>query len=398
MLDMSRKGPGDLCAEALPEPLLSCRALPGLESEWSTELAKAMAELCADERNHPYMEIFLDGRFRSQYDSIYGSDGWAEEAWVNFVKVKEVGSMFGNLTRDLVDSVRRWSERPIVVVNFGAMAVPELDPAQWPNLVVLHARDLPGRGSHDPKGVSFNFNKLRALLLARVKVGVSVDSDMVVVNPMADRLFARTREEITRDYPFPMLPVHFLDRDPGHRSFKATNYLEYHCVGCPTPTLRWGQAHPTWNYWAFHFISRWLAARLDGRRMDTVEGAQVETASIGEDEDLLNVALWSEGATKNWCAFQMGGTDFLWQNYFPEHAPGPYPWYDDKVRFKKGVPIAFFLGHAERHQEDIDRGMKMLEERRASGKQFPKVYFHDMKFYDDFAALRAEHPDVNCTL
>ena len=59
------------------------------------------------------------------------------------------------------------------------------------------------------------------------EVGVNIEEDMMFVSPQADTLFARTREEITELYPFPMLPTHFLDRDPANKEAKYGNFLEF---------------------------------------------------------------------------------------------------------------------------------------------------------------------------
>lgn len=63
---------------------------------------------------------------------------------------------------------------------------------------------------------SFNFNKLRAFLFSRALAGVGLDSDQWVA-PGVDRLFDMTEREIHEKYPFPIMPVHFLDRGPKDR-------------------------------------------------------------------------------------------------------------------------------------------------------------------------------------
>lgn len=68
------------------------------------------------------------------------------------------------------------------------------------------------------------------------------------VSPQADTLFARTREEITELYPFPMLPTHFLDRDPANKEAKYGNFLEF-------LTLK-----PA--FWLFAFF--WLCSNFSG--------------------------------------------------------------------------------------------------------------------------------------
>jgi len=378
-----------LPASAQSEPLLGCHSLSSsaTNSLWEQTYHAAAKILCADKANWPYMEVFLDNRFVQQYSNLFGHDGWVDRAWVNYAKVAGKGDYFGLLTRKLVESIHHHSAYPIVVVNFGDVPIPDLDPESFPQLVLLHARGLP-KGS-----VSFNFNKLRAVLLAHVKTGVSLDSDMVMVGPHADQLLLRTEEEVTEAYPLPMMPTHFLTRDPREAGSGLGNSLPFNCDECPTPTLRWGQAQPSWTFWSLPFFARWLGAKLAGRPEQGVV-----TARIGEDEDLLNVALWREGATKAWCMYQMGGVSFLWENYFPEHAPGPSPFYEDPRFYPKGVPIGFFFSHAEKELQKVDKALAMLQEHRNATGPPPKAFFHMMKFYDTFAQLKAEHPDLKCTL
>ena len=60
--------------------------------------------------------------------------------------------------------------------------------------------------------MSFNFNKLRAMVAARVLVGIQLDTDQLIT-PGLDRMFASTRREIHERYPWLMLPVHWMSRD-----------------------------------------------------------------------------------------------------------------------------------------------------------------------------------------
>lgn len=66
-------------------------------------------------------------------------------------------------------------------------------PEMFPRLVLIHMGPLPPNS-----GRSFNFNKMRAMIAARIKVGVQLDADQFVA-PGVDALFDRTEEEITRE-------------------------------------------------------------------------------------------------------------------------------------------------------------------------------------------------------
>eukprot|EP00445_Apocalathium_hangoei_P035684 CAMPEP_0203944888 /NCGR_PEP_ID=MMETSP0359-20131031/80553_1 /ASSEMBLY_ACC=CAM_ASM_000338 /TAXON_ID=268821 /ORGANISM="Scrippsiella Hangoei, Strain SHTV-5" /LENGTH=64 /DNA_ID=CAMNT_0050875987 /DNA_START=72 /DNA_END=263 /DNA_ORIENTATION=- len=57
-------------------------------------------------------------------------------------------------------------------------------------------------------------NKIRAMLLAKARVGIVLDSDQFVYRG-AEALFARTKEEVTAAYPYPIMPVHWMSHDEG---------------------------------------------------------------------------------------------------------------------------------------------------------------------------------------
>jgi len=352
---------------------------------WQASQQEAAGSLCAHTATGRYVEAFLDTRFRDHYKRIFTEPGgWAKEAYVNYVAVGgNKGMYFEQLTEALVDSVHRFSTRPIIVVNFGSMAPKSLDPVRFPRLVLLHA--------HGVSGISFNFNKMIAILVAKVQTGVSVDSDMMV-GPNADRLFNRTREEVTEEYPYPMLPTHYLDRDKDNADARFNNFLNFDCQGCPKPTMRWGQAHPTWTYWAFPFVSRWLVAKATGKAEHAVP-----TAGIGEDEDLLNVALWAENATKSWCMYQMMGASWVHENFLPQHPPGPAPFYEDASRYKDGVPIGFYMIHGEHEVSKVYKAMALLEDKLNHATEL-SPFFHKGKFYSDFSALKKDDPLLRCTM
>mmetsp|Transcript_109547 Transcript_109547/g.212092 ORF Transcript_109547/g.212092 Transcript_109547/m.212092 type:complete len:409 (-) Transcript_109547:57-1283(-) len=352
-----------------------------VSSDWGRMQRQAASALCATPLHRMYMESWVDPRFLGNYRKTYGSDGWIEEAWVNYFKAMPNSIDFMRLTDGLIESIHRFSSRPIVLVNFGA-ADAHFDPERFPRLVLLQARDV------SKLGVSFNFNKFQAALLSKVKVGVSLDSDMMMATPMADSLFTRSREEITEAYPYPMLPVHFLDRDPVNlKDYDGTgNYLVYQCDGCPKPTMRWGQAQPTWTFWSLPFLGRWQASKLNSSRRQGVN-----TANIGEDEDLLNVALWTEGASKQWCMWQPGGVGFVSDNLYSEHSPGPH-FNADRSRYVKGTPIAYYFGHAEKTPKKVEAALSFLESMKS--KPVPKVYFYDEKFYTEFTELAKANPEV----
>ena len=153
-------------------------------------------------------------------------------------------------------------DEPIVVVHFGGAAPAGWTPKRFPKLVLLHMGPLPVIGL---LARSFNFNKMRAMIVARIKVGVQLDADQFVA-PGVDAIFDRTAQEINQEYPIPIMPSHFADRSPKDLG----KYWNRYCPGdvndrrrsCPWQTTRWGHAHPTWTYWALPFLGRWLRRNL----------------------------------------------------------------------------------------------------------------------------------------
>eukprot|EP00444_Apocalathium_aciculiferum_P060973 CAMPEP_0183596716 /NCGR_PEP_ID=MMETSP0371-20130417/175648_1 /TAXON_ID=268820 /ORGANISM="Peridinium aciculiferum, Strain PAER-2" /LENGTH=81 /DNA_ID=CAMNT_0025808619 /DNA_START=9 /DNA_END=251 /DNA_ORIENTATION=+ len=72
------------------------------------------------------------------------------------------------------------------------------------------------------RGVSFNFNKMRSMICSRVVVGIQLDTDQIIA-PTFDKMFAGTRREINANYPWIMMPVHWMSRE----SKKPEPYWEY---------------------------------------------------------------------------------------------------------------------------------------------------------------------------
>lgn len=372
--------------------LMSCERLWGTVPRarlWVEQHRKAAEALCEDSANWPYMQVWVDERFKHNYLKVYRSDGWAEQAWLLSVKAepaKGSATTWNALTERLVSSLHRFSSHPVIVVNFGEVRLPALSPDRFQNLVVLNARSL------EERGLPFSFNKIQAALLSRVKVGVMLDSDMVSLGPQADSLFDRTEQEVDKRYPYPIMPVHSLDRDPDNVDADLPNVKPFSCQNCPSPTMRWGSGQLTWTFWSLPFLARWQAAKLAGRPEQGIA-----MSDLGSDEELLNVALWSANATKEWCAWQPGGANIVWKNYFVQHPPR-YPYHEDPKRFPFGTPVAYFFAHSGNNLKDIDRTLTILEEQKRDNRKWPKAYYHNMNFYESFAELKAEFPDLQCTM
>merc|ERR1719321_2069533 len=132
-------------------------------------------------------------------------------------------------------SVQQGSTRPVVAYNFGLVDTPWTQ-EEFPRSVVMRANRIL-KADEDANWL-YNYNKLRAMVLARVKTGIMLDADQFVA-PRADRLFARIKEEINEDYPYIILPVHWLskDDDPNYPKGPYWEY-DFHCTGCANRTQR----------------------------------------------------------------------------------------------------------------------------------------------------------------
>mmetsp|Transcript_71220 Transcript_71220/g.180303 ORF Transcript_71220/g.180303 Transcript_71220/m.180303 type:complete len:468 (-) Transcript_71220:26-1429(-) len=338
----------------------------GGSSADSKIMSRAMKSLCSPERRG-MMKAWVDPRFKGNFQRLYSNGtNWIDEAFINYFSAPSESSAFAKETELLVESVHEFSEKPIVVFDFGEepCKVPHWTSERFPRLVLLRAKPI-------QEGVSFNFNKIRAMLLAKARTGVVVDSDQFVFRG-ADQMFERTRQEGGADYPYPIMPVHWMSRDDGD----ALGYRVYKfkCPDCPKRTMRWGHAHPTFTYHALPFLGDLLAGELDNPRhvLDT-------TVNVPEDEDALNVGLWDVGATKQWCKF-----DVPWPSLFETYArldadnlEGCCNYKDDKW-YPEGVPLMFFTAHAAK---DTDQARRIMAQLRKLKADSPQV-FHAGSFYD----------------
>ena len=198
------------------------------------------------------IKVWVDARFVGARARLADAKGWIDRAFVAHLPTGGGGQHLESLT-GLIRSAHLVSKNPIVVVNFGVGGPEEWSPEAFPRLLLLHAAPLPpgsGRGE--------SLNSLRAVLLSRVRVGMAPGGDCWL-SPGVDSLFPRVQQEVTRAYPFPILPAHFLDKGPA--SSGEGSWWRRYCPGgapCRLQTTRWGHSQPAWTFWALPFFGRWL--------------------------------------------------------------------------------------------------------------------------------------------
>ncbi|CAK9113006.1 unnamed protein product [Durusdinium trenchii] len=370
-----------LCERMRPNELIwSCQKHLSLKpqkghkhSEAEELLERATEKLCEDRLLAPEMEVWLECDFLSQFQRWTSSSSpWIEEAYVTYVGGPR-DSTFEWQATNLIRSIDLFSTRPLVVVIFGNEFVP---PLLWQNMrhvIVFRMR-------HISRGVSFNFNKIRSILAARVIVGIQLDTDQLIFKWM-DEVFEGTKRECNERYPWPILPVHWMSRDdtPGNP------YAHYAFKGWDGPqTMRWNHAHPTWSFWAVIFFGDLMHERMlaaTGRRTSTVihDLETVRNGSMGlmdlvrqgnkakvsrhvemsnamwEDEDMINVNLWRHKVSKAWCKFDLEPNLFLLRKSLDRNLFFDPKWYP------QGVPVLFLSIHNTKNFDPSDWLLHLLE-------------------------------------
>jgi len=221
------------------------------------------------------------------------------------------------MASNLIRSVHMFSDAPVIVFVFGATHISiDWDPDAFPNLIVVHGGDL--KEMTRGEKISFNFNKFRSMMF-RIRTGVQLDADMIVAKHV-DNLFVATAREITADYPFPILPVHWMTRykDPNNPHGYSAYATQY--PGDPDGTaewpvrLRWCHAHPTWTHHALPFWTDTLIHKMDYAKWKNLarvverfgpDAKQNPRQYLGEDEDMMNIMLWRYKQHKQWCKWDL---------------------------------------------------------------------------------------------
>eukprot|EP00405_Crypthecodinium_cohnii_P039226 CAMPEP_0206548936 /NCGR_PEP_ID=MMETSP0325_2-20121206/14170_1 /ASSEMBLY_ACC=CAM_ASM_000347 /TAXON_ID=2866 /ORGANISM="Crypthecodinium cohnii, Strain Seligo" /LENGTH=846 /DNA_ID=CAMNT_0054048491 /DNA_START=93 /DNA_END=2633 /DNA_ORIENTATION=- len=331
-------------------------------------LDKSVETICEVDKLSNQMDIFLECGFIEQYLRWTTDDSeWIPEAYVSYVGGKRHSTYEWQAT-NLLRAVDAVSTRPIILVIFGDEFI---TPPSWltmPNVIVMRMFPI-------IKGMSFNFNKMRSMIASRVRVGVQLDTDQLIA-PGFDNMFAGTRREIHEFYPWIMMPVHWMSREGK----KPEPYWEYAFRSWNgVRSMRWGHAHPTWSYWALPWLCDMTSeryrstvrpgtelkvfdfseARTKGLKHILDQGRSADrkaktTAFMNEDEDMMNVALWRDTATKDWCKY-----DLEW-GLFTDGRVLASTMYHDLKWYPDGLPIIFTSMHNTKAFESADALMSLL--------------------------------------
>jgi len=394
-------------------------------------LQRAIAPLCSDvDYKNGFKDVRLDCRFAAAYSKAisntagHGDDyrvveatgttaarhpvvhkeadytTWIERAWVTYFKGSPTGMNHVMMVSNLIRSAQMFSKYPLICVVYGQVEISiDWDPKLFPNLIVIHAGDIKEMGRGAP---SFNFNKFRSLML-RIKVGVQLDADMLL-GPNCDKLFDATEREITAEYPYPIMPVHWMARyrEPNRKIDGYDGYaISY--PGDPKPIgqgdkdfpprIRWAHCHPTWTYHALPFIADALLAKIDYDMWSKLPrvvagitaagGRPVKTPGnyMREDEDLLNILLWRYGKHKLWCKWDL--EKGLYNNFLNGRVHDEMK---DAKWFHSGVPLVFVAMHNTKEVVDSDAVLHRIMTEGAN----PNYLYFDKKFYPTPEAFKAQ--------
>lgn len=346
------------------------------------------------------MRVRIDHRFLKNYERLADKDGWIERAFVNYYAGAPDGK-HTKMSEELVRSVHLFSNEPIIVFHLGSLTPDDWTASRFPRLLLMHVSPL---GPAVPR--SFNFNKIRSFLLARVRVGVELDSDQFVA-PGVDYMFNMTQREITKDYPIPILPVHYFSFT--QKDAPSNIWWRRFCTDpphCERHSMRWSHAHPTWTFWALPWIGTWLRRILrDETLPEAPNMGALRVADIPEDEDMLNVAAWEDKVTKQWCKFDNDRTEFeemiRWNPGNANKCPsgtGCSNIMADMRFYPKGAAKAHFTAHNAKDPVETKRWIDRINDRYQKGLYPTKIIIYQGKLFATGEELRAKYPELPCLL
>eukprot|EP00040_Diaphanoeca_grandis_P027765 m.158876 g.158876 ORF g.158876 m.158876 type:complete len:836 (+) comp31112_c0_seq2:109-2616(+) len=354
-------------------------------------LQSAIKPFCKDPTHRPGMVMQLDCQYQAAYKKFANTQwtgtptntDWIDKAWVTFFAGAPGGQHSGMVT-NLIQSIHMFSKFPVIVFSVNTTSLTaDWNSETFPRLLVIHTNSI-SELNGGRKGVSFNFNKFRSMMI-RVKVGIQLDADMIM-GKNCDRLFEATRNQINEQYPYPIMPVHWMTRMKG-----ADGYSDSYPVIYDKFRLRWAHAHPTWTFHAIPFVADALLAKINMDEWSTQMRIRTNQAVepipknfLSEDEDLLNVLLWRNNATKQWCKWDIEPA--LYEDFMTLNTNQPT--YSDTKWYKNGIPLVFVGMHNTKDPIATD---KLLGRMRREGVSNNYVYHSGTYFSNPFDVEKLDH-------
>lgn len=365
------------------KPLAACGYKVGVHtlSEADASLKEAMRIFCKAGLGN-LAEFYVDPLFQKNLDRHKGEDGWLDQAYVTYMAAKQAHDTISAEEDLLVQSVHHFSQKPVVVANFNNRIPRRWTPERYPNLILMHARSTKERGK------SFNFNKFTSMLFTKVKAGIVLDADQFA-NRGLDSMLQRASEETTKEYPYPIMPVHWMSRDPEDQEMKPYPWAyswHWRDPHGPKQIARWGHAHPTFGHHALPWLAKWTSYVL--APAEARAPAWLTKQGWVEDEDLMNVALWASNATKQWCKFDIPApSDF---SKYLTQAKWKGLFFDAKY-YKKGIPFMFFTAHDAKKPNETYAWLSRLW----NGEQ-KRAILYDGKWFNTGKQLKAYDESLKC--
>jgi len=377
-------------------PLASCRSKEARarapEADERQARLDAAADTYCDAGLGDFVEIYVDPGFAASHARLADKDGWLGEAFMTYYTATQPKQEVVGEEDLLLQSIHHFSERPIVVVNYGSRVPKTWTPERYPNLVLMHAK----KSTADPvAGLSFNLNKINCMMFTKIRTGMALDADQFASRGL-DVMFQRAAEETTKEYPYPVLPVHWMTKDPESDDMAQhpANWLwSWTSKDTPGPkqTQRWSHAHPTWTFYALPWMAKWTSFVLAPSKTDGPEWLKPQ--GFWSDEPLLNVAAWADGLAKQWCKYDLTSpydyADYLRQDQGVLVHP-------DKKYYPKGIPKVFFTAHAAKDPENSYGWLEKLWDDGEKDKRL--VIYYDHKWFGSGKSLKEYDPSLRCII
>eukprot|EP00439_Symbiodinium_sp_Y106_P060476 s1975_g8.t4 len=358
------------------------------DQQWSQPREPGNRALTSKEMTQA-MRALASTAFAENYQRLY-REGWLQRGFVSYFKGPP-NSQQAQLMELLIDSVHQFSVYPIVVLHVGLAIPMHWTPRVFPRLVVLSVKEL-------PSSVKACSAVLQAALLSRVETGIFLSHDSLIL-PGIDRLYGTIVSEVTEDHPWPIMPVHFLDKTMDDKEA----FWAHFCANqsCPRQSMRWSQLSLSWSRFSLPFIGSTLRAVF---RDETFPGEApyqpLRLRKAAGAEELLNVALWQAGAYKQWCKFDLPDISEVEEwlqlpaNTARCETPVCAPLLGDRRFYPDGVPKIFaYL----RFTTDLFRARRLKENiaRKKAEHLLPYPILAG-KAYKNSAELRRDWPNVRC--
>ncbi|CAE7390125.1 yqeH, partial [Symbiodinium necroappetens] len=358
------------------------------DQQWSPPREPGSHALSGKEMTQA-MRALASTAFAQNYQRLY-REGWLQRGFVSYFKGPP-NSQQAQLMELLIDSVHQFSVYPIVVLHVGLAIPMHWTPRVFPRLVVLSVKEL-------PSSVKACSAVLQAALLSRVETGIFLSHDSLIL-PGIDRLYGTIASEVTEDHPWPIMPVHFLDKTMDDNE----PFWAHFCANqsCPRQSMRWSQLSLSWSRFSLPFIGSTLRAVF---RDETFSGEApyqpLRLRKAAGAEELLNVALWEAGAYKQWCKFDLPDISEVeeWLQLPASTARCETsvcaPLLGDRRFYPDGVPKVFaYL----RFTTDLFRARRLKENiaRKKAEHLLPYPILAG-KAYKNAAELRRDWPNLRC--